>query len=134
MTAPGRQGAPATKTARQARIVAILSREQVHSQEQLSGLLVQYAGLPVTQATLSRDLDELGVVRLRGGLALLQNLEKFLVEFRRAIWSWDVEFTHNCDYRPGGSAVAQGSGQVCIYYLRGPVHSPLLPQLCGYGK
>ena len=66
MTAPGRQGAPATKTARQARIVAILSREQVHSQEQLAGLLAQYAGLHVTQATLSRDLDELGVVRLRG--------------------------------------------------------------------
>ncbi len=59
------QPAPATKAARQARIVAILSREQVHSQEQLVGLLSQYAGLHVTQATLSRDLDELGVVRLR---------------------------------------------------------------------
>jgi arginine repressor len=67
MTAPGRPAAPATKTARQARIVAILSREQVHSQEQLAGLLAQYAGLHVAQATLSRDLDELGVVRLRGG-------------------------------------------------------------------
>jgi transcriptional regulator of arginine metabolism len=63
---PGRPAAPATKTARQARIVAILSREQVHSQERLAGLLAQYAGLHVTQATLSRDLDELGVVRLRG--------------------------------------------------------------------
>ena len=62
---PGRPAAPATKTARQARIVAILSREQVHSQEQLAGLLAQYAGLHVAQATLSRDLDELGVVRLR---------------------------------------------------------------------
>jgi arginine repressor len=58
--------APATKPARQARITAILAREQVHSQEQLAGLLTQYAGLHVTQATLSRDLDELGVVRLRG--------------------------------------------------------------------
>jgi arginine repressor len=57
--------APATKTARQSRIVAILSREQVHSQEQLAGLLSQYADLHVAQATLSRDLDELGVVRLR---------------------------------------------------------------------
>jgi arginine repressor len=56
---------PATKPARQARIAAILSREQVHSQEQLSGLLRQHAGMHVTQATLSRDLDELGVVRLR---------------------------------------------------------------------
>jgi arginine repressor len=58
-------GLPATKAARQARIVAILSREHVHSQEQLAGLLKQHAGLHVTQATLSRDLDELGVVRLR---------------------------------------------------------------------
>jgi transcriptional regulator of arginine metabolism len=56
---------PATKAARQARIEAILAREQVHSQEQLAGLLIQHAGMHVTQATLSRDLDELGVVRLR---------------------------------------------------------------------
>ena len=56
---------PATKAARQARIAAILSREQVHSQEQLSALLDRYAGMHVAQATLSRDLDELGVVRLR---------------------------------------------------------------------
>jgi transcriptional regulator of arginine metabolism len=57
--------APATKASRHARIVAILSREQVHSQEQLASLLGQYAAMHVTQATLSRDLDELGVVRLR---------------------------------------------------------------------
>jgi transcriptional regulator of arginine metabolism len=56
---------PATKAARQARIAAILSREQVHSQEQLAALLDRYAGMHVAQATLSRDLDELGVVRLR---------------------------------------------------------------------
>ncbi len=58
--------APGTKAARQARIAAILAREQVHSQEQLAGLLSQYTGMHVTQATLSRDLDEIGVVRLRG--------------------------------------------------------------------
>ena len=57
--------APATKAARQARIAAILSMEQVHSQEQLAVLLDRYAGMHVAQATLSRDLDELGVVRLR---------------------------------------------------------------------
>jgi transcriptional regulator of arginine metabolism len=60
-----RPTAPATKAARQSQIVAILSREQVHSQEQLAGLLTQYTGMQVAQATLSRDLDELGVVRLR---------------------------------------------------------------------
>jgi len=59
------RAAPATKAARQARIVTILAREEVHSQEQLASLLGQYAGMRVTQATLSRDLDELGVVRLR---------------------------------------------------------------------
>ena len=62
MTGPS---APATKAARQARIAAILAMEQVHSQEQLAGLLNRYAGMHVAQATLSRDLDELGVVRLR---------------------------------------------------------------------
>src|ERR1700743_948906 len=56
---------PVTKTARQARIADILAREKVHSQEQLAALLRQYAGLNVGQATLSRDLDQLGVVRLR---------------------------------------------------------------------
>jgi transcriptional regulator of arginine metabolism len=56
---------PVTKTARQARIAAILAREQVRSQEELADLLERYASVHVTQATLSRDLDELGVVRLR---------------------------------------------------------------------
>jgi transcriptional regulator of arginine metabolism len=56
---------PATKAARQAQIAAILSREQVHSQEQLASLLGKYTGMHVAQATLSRDLDDLGVVRLR---------------------------------------------------------------------
>ena len=56
---------PLTKTARQARIAAILAREQVRSQEELADLLERYASVHVTQATLSRDLDELGVVRLR---------------------------------------------------------------------
>jgi transcriptional regulator of arginine metabolism len=62
---------PVTKTARHARIAAILAREQVRSQEELADLLERYASVHVTQATLSRDLDELGVVRLRaadGGL------------------------------------------------------------------
>jgi len=54
-----------TKTARHARIAAILAREQVRSQEELAELLERYASVHVTQATLSRDLDELGVVRLR---------------------------------------------------------------------
>jgi transcriptional regulator of arginine metabolism len=56
---------PITKAARQARIAAILAREQVRSQEELAELLDKYASVQVTQATLSRDLDELGVVKTR---------------------------------------------------------------------
>src|SRR5579875_1610965 len=56
---------PITKVARQARIAAILERAQVRSQEELAERLAE-GGLHVTQATLSRDLEELGAVRLRG--------------------------------------------------------------------
>jgi transcriptional regulator of arginine metabolism len=55
---------PATKTARHRRIVELLSRTRVHSQGELAELL-GHDGLTVTQATLSRDLDELGAVRIR---------------------------------------------------------------------
>ena len=65
---------PLTKTARHARIYDILAREQVRSQEELADLLERYAGVHVTQATLSRDLDELGIVRLRSGGALVYSL------------------------------------------------------------
>jgi transcriptional regulator of arginine metabolism len=58
---------PATKTARHAQIAAILARPgpPVRSQEELAERLAQ-RGVRVTQATLSRDLEELGAVRLRG--------------------------------------------------------------------
>jgi transcriptional regulator of arginine metabolism len=57
---------PATKPARHAQIAAILAhRPPVHSQDELAGRLAD-VGIHVTQATLSRDLEELGAVRLRG--------------------------------------------------------------------
>jgi transcriptional regulator of arginine metabolism len=56
---------PMTKAARQAQIADILTRARVRSQEELAELLAQ-RGVKVTQATLSRDLEELGAVRLRG--------------------------------------------------------------------
>jgi transcriptional regulator of arginine metabolism len=63
---------PVTKTARHAQIAAILAHADppVRSQEELAERLSQ-RGVRVTQATLSRDLEELGAVRLRaadGGL------------------------------------------------------------------
>jgi transcriptional regulator of arginine metabolism len=64
---------PGTKAARHARIASILSQRSapVRSQEELAERLAGF-GVKVTQATLSRDLDEMGAVRLRvpeGGLA-----------------------------------------------------------------
>ncbi|HEY3632501.1 MAG TPA: arginine repressor [Jatrophihabitantaceae bacterium] len=59
-----------TKAARHARIVSILDERRVRSQADLAAALTA-AGVEVTQATLSRDLDELGAVKLRtpdGGL------------------------------------------------------------------
>jgi transcriptional regulator of arginine metabolism len=55
-----------TKTARHARIAAILTDDAspVRSQEELAERLGQ-RGVHVTQGTLSRDLEELGAVRLR---------------------------------------------------------------------
>ena len=54
----------ASRAARHDRIVAILSEQVVHSQAELAAAL-EASGFTVTQATLSRDLDELGAVKLR---------------------------------------------------------------------
>jgi transcriptional regulator of arginine metabolism len=59
---------PVTKAGRLAQIAAILAApgaSPVHSQEDLAARLDRL-GVHVTQATLSRDLVELGAVRLRG--------------------------------------------------------------------
>ena len=57
--------ASVSRVGRQARIVAILSTAAVRSQGELAALLAG-EGIEVTQATLSRDLEELGAVKLRG--------------------------------------------------------------------
>ena len=54
-----------TRPARQARIAELIAAAPVTSQTQLAALLAEN-GIEVTQATLSRDLEELGAVKLRG--------------------------------------------------------------------
>ncbi|MDR2280319.1 MAG: arginine repressor [Gordonia sp. (in: high G+C Gram-positive bacteria)] len=54
----------ATRAGRHARIVEILAAESVRSQAELQQRLAG-EGVEATQATLSRDLDELGAVKLR---------------------------------------------------------------------
>ena len=54
-----------SRSARQARIRRLIESESVTSQTHLAGLLAG-SGIEVTQATLSRDLEELGAVKMRG--------------------------------------------------------------------
>ncbi|HEY7718533.1 MAG TPA: arginine repressor [Pedococcus sp.] len=60
----------ATRTGRQRRIVDILGRTPVKSQAELLDLLAA-DGIEVTQATLSRDLVEVGAVKVRSGRQLV---------------------------------------------------------------
>jgi transcriptional regulator of arginine metabolism len=80
------------KMQRQRRISQILRRQNVTSQSQLAAILRSY-GEPVTQATLSRDLEELGAFKARdtnGGVAYRlpeeppgngEHLRRMLLEF-----------------------------------------------------
>ncbi|MFV8315762.1 arginine repressor [Mycobacterium sp. 23] len=65
MTAKAAPEVSANRAGRQARIVAILSTAEVRSQSELAARLAA-EGIDVTQATLSRDLEELGAIKLRG--------------------------------------------------------------------
>ncbi|MEY9210978.1 arginine repressor [Thermobifida halotolerans] len=64
MTLDGARSVPPTKAARHAKIAEMLTRYDVRSQSELARRLAE-EGVQVTQATLSRDLDELGAVKLR---------------------------------------------------------------------
>lgn len=55
---------PVSRTARQALILDLLESNRVTSQVHLSELLLA-EGIDITQATLSRDLDELGARKVR---------------------------------------------------------------------
>jgi len=55
----------ASRVARQARIVELITRRAIRSQSELATMLAA-EGIEATQATLSRDLEELGAVKLRG--------------------------------------------------------------------
>jgi len=60
---PAASSAP-TRAARQARITALVSTREVRSHTELAALLAA-EGIEVSTATLSRDLEELGAVKLR---------------------------------------------------------------------
>ena len=56
----------ATKDRRQQAIMDLVSRGGAHTQQDIAAALAR-RGMPTTQATISRDIHELGLVRSMGG-------------------------------------------------------------------
>ena len=91
-----------TKTQRQHRIEALLEARSVTSQGLLVELLAE-EGIEATQATVSRDLDELGAVKVRlgGGEPVYaipeQPQERVTPEdhLRRVFGDWVVQVEHS---------------------------------------
>ncbi|HWS37732.1 MAG TPA: arginine repressor [Actinoplanes sp.] len=57
--------APTTRAARHARLVDLIRGQRIKSQTELT-VLLSHEGVQVTQATLSRDLEELNAVKVSG--------------------------------------------------------------------
>lgn len=104
-----------TKTQRQHRIGQLLEQQPVTSQSQLVELLAG-VGIEATQATVSRDLEEMGAVKVRvpGGESVyavpeLPHDRKAPDDhLRRVLGDWVVEVTHSANLvvlrTPPGSA------------------------------
>jgi transcriptional regulator of arginine metabolism len=69
----GGQRSAGTKASRQRTIVELVRRHEIRSQTELADLLA-VEGFAVTQGTLSRDLVELGAVKVRAGAGLVYAL------------------------------------------------------------
>ena len=91
------------KTQRQHRVALLLEANAVTSQSQLVELLAA-EGVVATQATVSRDLDELGAVKVRTGggeavYAVPQFEDRVAPEdhLRRIFGDWVVEVGHSAN-------------------------------------
>jgi transcriptional regulator of arginine metabolism len=92
------------KTQRQHRIARLLEHESVSSQIQLVDLLAA-DGIVATQATVSRDLEELGAVKVRMGggesVYAVPELPKDRIapedHLRRVLGDWAVEVAHSAN-------------------------------------
>jgi transcriptional regulator of arginine metabolism len=81
-----------SKTARQARMLEVIRSSRVRSQEELLSLLKQ-EGIQVTQATLSRDIREMGLVKIRGNyqVAVDVNAPPSVDGLRRALGQFVIQ-------------------------------------------
>ncbi len=124
----------ATKAQRQHRIVKLLAEQAVGNQAHLVELLAE-GGLTVTQATVSRDLEELGAIKVRvPGGATAYAIPELPTEqlapqdhLRRVLGEWLADVTRSGDLvvvrTPPGSAhvVASALDRSGIDHLIGTV-------------
>jgi len=109
-----------TKNQRQHRIIKLLEAQAINNQTQLVSLLAE-EGVDATQATVSRDLEDLGVVKVRlpGGDTAYALPELPAQQFapdehlRRVLGEWVVDVAHSGNLvvlrTPPGSAHVVGS-------------------------
>ena len=74
---------PMTRAGRHARIVELIRERSVRSQTELAELLAA-DGVQVTQATLSRDLEELGAVKVSGAYLIPEDGKRPLRDAEQA--------------------------------------------------
>jgi transcriptional regulator of arginine metabolism len=108
------------KPQRQHRVARLLSDHAVTSQAQLVELLAA-EGVAATQATVSRDLEDLGAIKVRGpGGETVYAIPELPIEqrapedhLRRVFSEWVVEVAHSANLvvlrTPPGSAHVVGS-------------------------
>jgi transcriptional regulator of arginine metabolism len=108
------------KTQRQHLVAKLLASHPVTSQEQLVGLLAE-EGVAATQATVSRDLDDLGAIKVRAGggesVYAIPELPKDQRapedHLRRVLGDWVVEVASSANLivlrTPPGTANVVGS-------------------------
>jgi transcriptional regulator of arginine metabolism len=108
------------KTQRQHLVAKLLASHEVSSQEQLVALLAN-EGVAATQATVSRDLDDLGAIKVRAGggdtIYAIPDLPKDQRapedHLRRVLGEWVVEIQHSGNLvvlrTPPGTANVVGS-------------------------
>jgi len=90
------------KNQRQYRIVKLISQQPISSQQQLVELLAE-EGISATQATVSRDLDELGAIKVRGpggaSVYAIPDLPRDQIStegyLKRVLGEWVVEVVHS---------------------------------------
>lgn len=90
------------KNQRQYRIVKLISQQPISSQQQLVDLLAE-EGISATQATVSRDLDELGAIKVRGpggaSVYAIPDLPRDQIStegyLKRVLGEWVVEVVHS---------------------------------------